>query len=214
LIIDGTLGNPRNAQKLAEELKKNGYVTDVRALAVSREQSIQGIRTRYENAKQKYISKDKATDSMRWVPDEVHDKAYEKMPSSVEMLEKRKLVDKVSVIGRKDNRTSVLYSNDIKNGIAMKGKNARDVIESERNRPMTKDEKATYNKRWDTVKKMMDKRSADKSEIRDVDRRIKIDRIRIERSANTKTENKNTRTVARNTGTGSRSVSTTKGRSR
>ena len=47
LVIDGTLGNPRNARALVDELAARGYDVEIKALAVRKEESTQGIYLRY-----------------------------------------------------------------------------------------------------------------------------------------------------------------------
>ena len=53
IIIDATLKSPDKAEDLCRKFKKEGYELEIRAMAVCREDSIQGIYGRYEGAKAK-----------------------------------------------------------------------------------------------------------------------------------------------------------------
>ncbi|MDR0654001.1 MAG: zeta toxin family protein [Synergistaceae bacterium] len=176
LVIDGTLGNPRNARALVDELATKGYEVEIKALAVRKEESMQGIHLRYEKGVQHLRDTGRTDASLRWVDKEVHDKAYHNMPESVGFIEKEKLADRVEVYGRKNEEVVLLYRKDLKNE-NVAGISAKEVIEAERQRPMTKDERAIFEEKWRDVRDMRLERSADAAEMKEVDRMMKLNGV-------------------------------------
>jgi len=102
LIIDGTLKNPDNAERLCERLRESGYQVEVRALAVAPENSRLGVYLRYEDAHAK-------AGAGRWVPERVHDEAVAGMPESLRCIEQHGLADRVQVYHRGSNQA--IYDN-------------------------------------------------------------------------------------------------------
>lgn len=131
LIIDGTLKNPDNARNLCDELKDQGYQVEVRAMAVAKEDSVQGVYGRYESQK--------AVDgSGRWVPEQVRDQAYEGMPRSLDTLEQGKHADRISVYRRGEDGPEMIHD----------GPGAAQALENERNRQRTPEELAARDQAW------------------------------------------------------------------
>jgi predicted ABC-type ATPase len=110
VIIDGTLSNPEKADMLCAELKNCGYEVEVVALAVNEEVSWQGVKDRYESAEE--ASAKDSTIIPRWVPKEIHDSAYKGMPESLELIERKRMADRIKVCDRDYN---LLYESNLEN---------------------------------------------------------------------------------------------------
>ena len=125
IIIDATFKTPDRAEALCRKFKDNDYEVEIRAMAASKEESIQGITGRYERGKKITIEFEKnkemkieATDKekklpwqQRWVdPEKIHDPAYEGVLESIHRAEsscwidkngeEKKLVDRICVNSR------------------------------------------------------------------------------------------------------------------
>ncbi len=132
LIIDGTLKNPKNARRLCRDLKERGYEVEIRALAVSKEDSIQGVYARYEHRK----SQDAPG---RWVSEkEVHDPAYEGLPKTLSALEQGGYADRLTVYKRGEDGPVLVHS----------GRGASRALEKERDRERTPEELAARDEGW------------------------------------------------------------------
>jgi predicted ABC-type ATPase len=126
IVVDGTLSNSQNTVVLCKDLKKNGYDIEVRALAVDRKASLESIQKRHEEALER--RRNGKTEIPRYVSQEIHDEAYQGMPSTIALLEKNKLTDRISVVDRNGN---VLYCAD-RSRIWLEGNNAKMAIEKGR----------------------------------------------------------------------------------
>lgn len=102
IIIDGTLKTPHKAVELCKKLKMMGYEVDLRAMAVPEEDSKMGIYARYEGARAK-------GKPGRWVPEAVHDAAYEGVTRSVDAIETGGHADRVSVYRRGIDAPEKIY---------------------------------------------------------------------------------------------------------
>ncbi len=105
IIIDGTLKNPEKAETLCRNLRRQGYEVEVHALAVAREDSLQGVHGRYERPKSQ-------GEPGRWVPEHIHDQAYDGLPRSLQRLETSGGVEPDSIRGfrRDGNQLTEVYS--------------------------------------------------------------------------------------------------------
>jgi hypothetical protein len=132
LIIDGTLKNPDNASKLCQALKQRGYNVEIRALAVAKEDSIQGVYNRYETAKSRELSG-------RWVPETVHDDAYNGLVASLKELEQDDQLD-IAIYKRGESGPELIDTNS----------SPANALERERNRERTPEELEVRNAIWNT----------------------------------------------------------------
>lgn len=135
VIIDGTLKTKKNALDLCNRLKAHGYEVDVRVMAVAREDSILSVYARYEHPK--------ATkgEPGRWVPEEVHNDAYEGLVISVGALERGGMADRISVYKRGidgDDPPVRIHT----------GRGALEALETERERERTPKELAARHEAW------------------------------------------------------------------
>lgn len=131
LVIDGTLKNPGNARRLCADLRAQGYDVEVRAIAVSREDSILGVYSRYETQKAQ-------SGSGRWVPESVHDEAFAGLPRSLDALEREGAVARMTVYRRGEDGPVEVHA----------GPGAARAFADERARPRAAVELAAREQRW------------------------------------------------------------------
>lgn len=160
IVIEGTM---RDADKVAatmQSLREAGYQIDARALAVTSRLSEQGIMQRYENQKV-----DRGTGRMTTL--EAHQAAYDGMLQTLGRIEGQKLADRVTIYRR---GAEVIYSNELQGGQWAREPQARAVVEVERARPMTLQERRDYVKGFDEIADMLARRErqASAEEIRKV----------------------------------------------
>jgi hypothetical protein len=159
IVDDGTLGNPENAVAKVHGLR-NVYEIDVRVVAVNARFSNLGISARYENSYEKYLSsQDPKGPIPRWVDHKTHDDCYKGMLESVQQIQERSLADRISVYSRGGVE---IYPTA--NGQPVSG-DARSVIEKERDRPFTPEEKVDLARGWDGVMKKARDRHAPAEEV-------------------------------------------------
>jgi len=135
VIIDGTLKNKENTEKLCEELKHQGYEIDVRVMAVAKEDSMQMVYARYEGPK---VTKGEPG---RWVADTVHNEAYEGLAASIDAIDRGRLADQIGVYKRGIDR----YSPPV---LIHTGHGAVDALKAERNRERTPKELNARHEVW------------------------------------------------------------------
>jgi len=160
LVIEGTMRDGDKVAATMQSLREAGYAIDARALAVTAKLSEQGIMLRYEGQKA-----DKGNGRM--TTPESHKAGYDGMLKTLERIETEKLADRVTVYRR---GAEVLYTNTLKDGNWEHAPNARAIVEAERARPMTLQERRDYLVGFDKLAGMLDKpeRQASEQEIRHV----------------------------------------------
>lgn len=161
LVIEGTM---RDGSKVAEtmtSLRQAGYEIDARALAVNERLSWQGVLQRYEEQRN-----DRG--SGRMTAPHSHRDAYEGIPVTLERIERERLADRVSLYRRGGQ---VIYSNELADGEWRQPPRARDVLEAERSRPPTLDERRAYAEGFDRLRESLAKpgRAATAAEVQAVD---------------------------------------------
>ena len=161
IVIEGTMRDGNKVAATMESLRGAGYEIDARALAVNPRLSEQGILQRYENQKA-----DRGTGRM--TTPEAHRAAYDGMPATLERLERDKLADRVTVYRR---GAEAIYSNELQGGQWAREPQARAVVEAERTRPMTLQERRDYAQGFDKLADMLARpeRQASADELRKVD---------------------------------------------
>lgn len=162
LVIEGTM---RDGSKVAEtmtSLRQAGYEIDARALAVNERMSWQGVLQRYEEQRN-----DRG--SGRMTAPHSHRDAYEGMPVTLERIERERLADRMSLYRRGGQ---VIYSNELAaDGDWREPPRARQVLEAERSRPPTLDERRAYAEGFDRLRESLAKpgRNATAAELQAVD---------------------------------------------
>lgn len=151
VVIDGTLKSPDKAEALCRAFKEAGYRVEVRAMAVRHEDSVLGVYQRFEARKEK-------GENGRWVDLEVHDSAYEGLPSSIDRLNRSDYVDKIEIYGRSPSRekgVQQLYSAPPRSGDPV------EVLLTERSRNREPHERKLYLSEAEKVMEQIERRDPD-----------------------------------------------------
>jgi predicted ABC-type ATPase len=161
IVIEGTMRDGDKVAATMESLRAAGYEIDARALAVNPRLSEQGILQRYESQKE-----DRGAGRM--TTPEAHRAAYDGIPVTLERIERDKLADRVTVYRR---GAEAIYSNELHGDQWAREPQARAVVEAERARPMTLQERRDYTQGFDKLANMLAQptRQASAEEIRRVD---------------------------------------------
>jgi len=158
IVIEGTMRDSEKVAATMNSLRETGYQIDARALAVTSRLSEQGIMQRYEKQKA-----DRGAGRM--TTPEAHQAAYDGMLQTLERIESQKLADRVTIYRR---GAEVIYSNELQGGQWAREPQARAVVEAERARPMTLQERRDYAKGFDELADMLGRRQASAEEVRKV----------------------------------------------
>jgi predicted ABC-type ATPase len=130
LVIDGTMGNPESVRKKIHLLRQHGYAIDVHVMAVNPKLSKVRADLRFEK---QVAEKERG----RFVPESVHDAAYEGLSRSVDMMEQECLVDSMHI---HDSDRQRIYENRLIDGNWQKGPAAMSTLIAERTREQTPEE--------------------------------------------------------------------------
>ncbi|RST44893.1 zeta toxin family protein, partial [Variovorax sp. DXTD-1] len=162
VILEGTLRTPENAAARLGEYKAAGYTTDVRVVATNERTSWQSVHGRYEEMKAE-------GKPARWVPQDGHDSAYRGVLESVELIEARKLADRVGIY---DRNGKTIYQNELKNGQWEHAPAAREALAGERSKPLTPAQWDEHLKKFDEVTRNVIRpgRGAGAEEIQEIQR--------------------------------------------
>jgi len=162
VILEGTLRTPENAATRLQEYKAAGYTTDVRVVATNERTSWQSVHDRYEGEKAKGRI-------ARWVPQDGHDSAYKGVLDSVELIEARKLSDRVGIY---DRNGKAIYQNELKNGQWEHVTAARETLAGERSKPLTPAQWDEHLKKFDEITRNVIRpgRGAGAEEIQEIQR--------------------------------------------
>lgn len=160
LIIEGTMRSPAVVAETMHGLRQAGYEIDARALAVTERLSWQGVMQRYEAQKQ-----DRG--SGRMTAPHSHRDAYNGMPETLGRIERERLADRVTVYRRGGQ---AIYSNELQEGQWKYEPQARKVLEAERARPLTLQERQAYAEGFDRLAEQITKpgRNASADELRQI----------------------------------------------
>jgi fido (protein-threonine AMPylation protein) len=161
IVIEGTMRDAAKVAYTMQTLRAAGYTIDVRALAVNELFSQQGIMQRYENQKV-----DRGTGRM--TTPESHKAAFDGMPGTVELIEREKLANRVTIYRR---GAEMIYTNELRAGEWVNRPQAREVLEIERARPMTLQELLSYAEGFDRLTELLARpeRSGSADEIKRVE---------------------------------------------
>ncbi|MCL2716826.1 MAG: zeta toxin family protein [Alphaproteobacteria bacterium] len=157
IVIEGTMRDGNTVARTMQSLREAGYQIDARALAVTWRLSEQGILQRYENQKA-----DRGVGRM--TTPEAHKAGYEGMLQTLERIEGEKLADRVMIHRRGGE---VIYCNELQGGQWLREPQARAVVEAERARPMTLQEREDYARGFEKLAAMLERpeRQASAAEI-------------------------------------------------
>jgi predicted ABC-type ATPase len=158
IIIEGTMRDGNKVAETMQSLRQAGYKIEARALAVNPCLSRQGILQRYENQKA-----DRGTGRMTTA--KAHQDGYDGMLVTLERIENEKLADRVGIYKRGGEE---IYSNELlRDGEWARVPQARLVVEAERKRPMTLQERHDYAEGFDKLLNLIAKpsRKASSQEI-------------------------------------------------
>jgi len=156
LIIEGTMRRFEVVRDTIAMLRKAAYYIDARVIAVSKFISLLGIYKRYEQ-----MVEDNGYG--RFTLLRAHDAGYDGMPKTIEQLEQLKLVDRVAVYTRGSN--TPIYENIFEKGKWSVYPDVKAVIENERSREWSFEEKKFYALGWDQVIQKMTNRNADQKDF-------------------------------------------------
>lgn len=145
VVIEGTMRDGNVVAATMNGLREAGYAIDARALAVNPRFSEQGILQRYENQKA-----DRGIGRM--TTPEAHKAGLEGMLGTLDCIETDKLADRITIYRR---GAEVIYSNVLQDGQWINEPRARAVVEAERKRPMTMQERRTYAQGYDKLAEQM-----------------------------------------------------------
>lgn len=145
IVIEGTMRDSHKIATTMKSLRDAGYRIDARALAVNSLLSEQGILQRYENQKV-----DRGAGRM--TTPEAHKAAYDGMLKTLERIEFEKLADRVTIYRR---GADTIYFNELHDGQWKQPPQASSVVEKERSRPMTLQERRDYARGCDELASMV-----------------------------------------------------------
>jgi predicted ABC-type ATPase len=160
IVIEGTMRDSNKVVDTMQSLRAAGYKIDARVLAVSELFSQQGIMQRYE--------KQKATrGTARMTTPEAHKAAFDGIPGTLERIERGKLADRVTIYRR--GAEAICY-NELQAGEWVQEPKAREILEAERRRPMTLQERRSYAEGFDRLAELLmrPERQASTTEIKSV----------------------------------------------
>jgi predicted ABC-type ATPase len=135
VFYDGTMGSPSGTSKAVDEFKNSSYRVDLHVLAVDEKRSWQGVVKRYEEGKVNppHVG--------RMVPRSVHDDIYKKLPETLRAIEAQGRADSITIYSRDG---VVLYQNRLVDGVWQNPTRANEVLQRERERPLTGKECEDY----------------------------------------------------------------------
>jgi predicted kinase len=156
IIIDGTMRDPVAIATVAQSLRDDGYVVEGRVMAVNELVSTMHIHKRYE-------AQMEAQGVGRFATKEQHDRAFTALPMSLEALERNRSIDQLTIYNRDG---APIYANALQAGRWREIPAARQALEIERTRGMTKEEKQDLAQDWGGVVKQAKARGAPEAELR------------------------------------------------
>lgn len=155
LVVDGTLGNAKNADMLVSLLKEKDYQIEIHAMAIDKSRSDQGIYARYENGLE--------TREARWVnPNTVAQDAYTGLSSSIATIERKHPDIAIKLYGTDTNEQGQRATKELNRQSEV---SAQKTLETERKREWGKSEKLNYVEVSQRVISKMQGRNAETAEI-------------------------------------------------
>ena len=156
LIIEGTMRRFEVVFDTMKVLREAGYYIDARVIAVNRLLSLLGIYKRYEQMIEN-------NGYGRFTSIEAHDAGYYGMPKTIEQVEQLKLADRISVYRRGHN--TPIYDNFLSPYDGYVSSKIQIVIENERTKVWSFEEKKLYRQGWDQVIQKMKNRNVTQTDF-------------------------------------------------
>lgn len=150
IVFETTMRTPENVARVIGVAHEAGYDVEVRAVAVNPRLSWQGNHYRFEEML-------RAGDAARVPPQHIHDAAVDGLRTSLEKLESERLVDRVQLLTRGG---TILYDNEMHDREWSRAPGARQALEVEQSRPMTRAELQRFADDWSYVLGRMEERNA------------------------------------------------------
>lgn len=150
IVFETTMRTPENVARVIGVAREAGYDVEVRAVAVNPRLSWQGNHYRFEEML-------RAGDAARVPPQHIHDAAVHGLRTSLEKLESERLVDRVQLRTRGG---TILYDNEMRDREWSRSPGARQALEAEQSRPMTRAELQRFADDWSYVLGRMEERNA------------------------------------------------------
>ncbi|SCW95353.1 Zeta toxin [Sphingobium faniae] len=136
VLVEGTMRNPETVAATLQQFREAGFRTDARALAVSPEMSSLGILQRYAEQKE-------SRGVGRMTTTEAHQNALRGMLDTLDRIQDQRLADSLTIYRRGGD---AIHRFDLSGPARADQPRAREVVERERNRPLTPQE-AAYKQR-------------------------------------------------------------------
>lgn len=155
VVFETTMRTPENVARVIGVAREAGYDIEVRAVAVNPRLSWQGNHYRFEEML-------RAGGAARVPPQHIHDAAVDGLRTSLEKLERERLVDRVQLLTRGG---TILYDNEMRNREWSRAPGARQALEVEQSRPMTRVELQRFADDWSYVLGRMEERNAPNDRI-------------------------------------------------
>ncbi|MCZ7854663.1 zeta toxin family protein [Agrobacterium salinitolerans] len=165
IVFETTMRTPENVARVIGMARRAGYEVEARAVAVNPRLSWQGNHYRFEEML-------RLGDAARIPPEHIHDAAVDGLRVSLEKVEAERLADRVQLRTRGG---TVLYDNETRNGEWQEPPRARQALEAEHTRPMTRGELQRFADDWSYVLSRMEERNAPDERIGAVRRRAAED---------------------------------------
>jgi hypothetical protein len=155
IVFETTMRTPENVARVIGIARDAGYEVEARAVAVNPRSSWQGNHYRFEELLHLGAA-------ARIPPQHIHDAAVDGLRVSLEKLESEHLVDRVQLLTRGG---SVLYENEMRDCAWLRRPRARQALEEEQTRPMTRPELQRFADDWDYVLSRMEERGGSDARI-------------------------------------------------
>ncbi|OBZ97498.1 zeta toxin (plasmid) [Pararhizobium polonicum] len=158
IVFETTMRTPENVARVIGMAREAGYDVEVRAVAINPRLSWQGNHYRFEEML-------RLGDAARIPPKHIHDAAVDGLRISLEKVETERLADRVQLRTRGG---TILYDNEMRQGEWSHRPGARQALEAEQSRPMSRSEVQRFADDWSYVLSRMEERMAPAYRIAEV----------------------------------------------
>jgi predicted ABC-type ATPase len=154
-VFETSMRTPENVARVIGVARDAGYQVEIRAVAVNPRLSWQATHHRYEEML-------RVGDGARLPPQHVHDAAVDGLRVSLEKVESEQLVDRVQLSTRGGK---VLYENERHGAAWSRAPSARQALEQEQSRPLSRSEVQRFADDWSYILGRMEERQAPDNRI-------------------------------------------------
>lgn len=158
IVFETTMRTPENVARVIGMAREAGYDVETRAVAVNPRLSWQGNHYRFEEML-------RLGDAARIPPRHIHDAAVDGLRTSLEKIESERLADRVQLRTRGG---AILYDNEMRQGEWSHRPGARQALEAEQSRPMSRSEVQRFADDWSYMLSRMEERKAPADRIAEV----------------------------------------------